>query len=199
MQLLLIFVKHPQAGKVKTRLARSIGHEKAVAVYQELLTFTRTITKPLTATKAVFYGNFVPPTDLWAEAGFPRKMQVGESLGDRMCQAFQWGFAEGYQKILIIGSDCPHISTALLEDAFAQLDTHDFVIGPAKDGGYYLLGMKTLLPTVFEQKEWSTNSVFEATCRDIQDAGMSVFHLPTLSDIDVIDDLQGTFLEKYAL
>jgi rSAM/selenodomain-associated transferase 1 len=195
-ELLLIFVKHPIPGQVKTRLAATMGNEGAVAIYQQLLAYSCEISKEITADKAVFYGNQIPETDLWKKAGYQRFLQEGEDLGARMLQAFVWGFDQGYERILIMGSDCPHLDAAHLEQAFLQLQTHDAVLGPAKDGGYYALGLRKLFPDLFLQKEWSTQSVFTSTLNDLMRSEKSFYLLPTLSDVDHEEDLKGTFLES---
>ncbi len=195
--LLLLFVKDPVPGKVKTRLGASIGHDQAVRVYQELLQYTREQAEQLAVDKIVWYGNDFPEEDLWSEVGYPRYEQVGANLGLRMLHAFELGFAQGYQRVVIIGSDCAMLTAEIIAEAFDQLETFDAVLGPATDGGYYLLGMKEPLPTVFQNKQWSTETVGTDTLRDFAEAGKSVFLLPLLSDIDTEADLAGTFLEKY--
>ncbi len=196
-RLLLIFVKHPIPGKVKTRLAEGIGEPTAVAIYKELLTYTLSISQPVDADKVVFYGNQIPPNDLWSDAGFPRYLQEGPTLGERMSRAFEWGFKEGYRNITIIGSDSAQLTTQILEEGFNHLTEYEAVIGPAYDGGYYLLGMNRIIPGVFTDKYWSTDTVFSSTIRDFTLAEISYYLLPTLSDVDTIDDLPGTFLEKW--
>ncbi|MEL6673650.1 MAG: TIGR04282 family arsenosugar biosynthesis glycosyltransferase [Bacteroidota bacterium] len=195
--LLLIFVKDPEPGKSKTRLAATLGHDIALAVYRDLLAHTCEQAQQLHADKAVFYGNRIPEQDLWAAAGFPRFLQQGEDLGARMEQAFSWGFAQGYERICIIGSDCATLSTSRLEEAFQALDASDMVLGPALDGGYYLLGMKKLFTPVFRDKIWSTDQVLIEALKDIDDAGKSRHLLPPLSDVDVEADLKDTFLAHY--
>lgn len=197
-QLLLIFVKHPIAGQVKTRLAAGIGHEKALAVYHELLAFTRSTAEQIGADKAVWYGNEVPSQDLWAEAGWPRLLQEGPTLGHRMEMAFRWGFEQGYQQICVIGSDCATLSPEILQQAFDALNAHEAVLGPANDGGYYLLGLREVLTPLFHNKHWSTDQVLAQTLQDLQDGQHSYHLLPELVDIDTIDDLYGTFLAGYA-
>jgi len=195
--LLLLFVKHPKPGNVKTRLGARIGHEKAVKVYGQLLQYTAEVVSGVAADKVVYYGNELPSTDLWKKAGYLRKLQEGETLGSRMAQAFAWGFAQGYKKIAIIGSDCATLTAEILQQAFQVLDSHQGVIGPAEDGGYYLLGMRSLLPGLFRDKAWSTDTVFSATLRDFERANWTYQLLPTLSDIDTLEDIPGTFLEGF--
>jgi len=118
-------------------------------------------------------------------------------LGARMSHAFHWGFEQGYEQICIIGSDCATLTTEILEGAYAVLDEKDFVIGPAKDGGYYLLGMSDFYPKVFEDKVWSTAEVRKEAIADLEAGKKSYDLLTELSDVDVVDDLRGTFLEPY--
>lgn len=189
-QLLLIFTKNPELGKVKTRLAKSIGDQKALEVYLHLLNHTRDITIELEAIeKAVFYSKFVDQADLWDANHYQKQVQQGEGLGERMSNAFDWGFEQGYQAIVIVGSDNIEITQTIIEEAFMALKTNDFVIGPAKDGGYYLLGMKTLYPEVFENKTWSTNTVFPDTMQNLNSKSNQIHLLPLLSDVDTVEDL----------
>ena len=193
--LLLIFVKHPIPGQVKTRLAATVGHDVALNVYQELLRFTCNLASQLSVDKAVFYGNQIPETDVWQEAAFPRYLQQGPDLGSRMAHAFDWAFARGYQKVCVIGSDCATLTVDILQKAFDVLSQDAGVIGPAFDGGYYLLGLREAFPAVFANKDWSTASVLPDTLADFQSAGKTLFQLPALSDVDHEADLKGTFLE----
>lgn len=195
-ELLLIFVKHPLPGQVKTRLAATLGNARTLAIYQRLLAYTLQISQELEADKAVFYGNEVPEKDLWQEAGYRRFLQQGEDLGARMMQAFDWGFQQGYDRILVIGSDCAQLTATHLRQAFAQLENHDAIMGPAKDGGYYILGLKERFPAIFTHKNWSTEDVFVSSLYDLISKGKSVMTLPLLSDIDREEDLADTFLAE---
>ena len=188
-RLLLVFVKNPVLGLVKTRLARTIGDEKALWVYEKLLAHTRRAARGVAAQRWVCYSDFVPTADAWLKGGFAPHRQEGETLGDRMYEAFRQGFAAGYGPILIIGSDCPEISPALLEDAFRQLESFPVVLGPAPDGGYYLLGMNYLVESLFRNKPWSTPAVLAETVADLQRAGIRYTLLPVLSDVDEAADL----------
>lgn len=196
--LLLIFVKHPVAGQSKTRLAAGIGHDKALAVYKALLAHTAAQVATLPQKRVVFYGNLVPTTDLWQAAGYVRQLQEGPDLGARMWQAFRWSMEQGYDRIVVIGSDCPGLTTGILAQAFEQLDHHDAVLGPAKDGGYYLLGLRQPRPEIFLDKTWSTADVAERTRQDLDGLGLSCAELPILNDVDTVEDLAGTFLADIA-
>jgi rSAM/selenodomain-associated transferase 1 len=186
---LLIFVKTPRPGAVKTRLGKTLGHENAVVVYQKLLAHTAKVVKPLPVEKVVWYGNQPPHSDRWVAIAHQRKAQNPEaSLGTRMAKAFKTAFDQGRQRVVIIGSDCPELSSALLEEAFTELKRHPVVIGPAADGGYYLLGMQKPYP-LFENIDWSTDKVLRQTQAKTQELGLEAHLLPTLHDLDHEKDL----------
>jgi len=187
--LLLVFVKNPVLGRVKTRLARTIGDAKALWVYEKLLERTRLAAVGLDVRKWVCYSDFVPAADPWLEGGFWAHQQAGADLGDRMFNAFHRGFTEGHCPVVIIGSDCPDLTTDLLAEAFRQLQTNPFVIGPAADGGYYLLGMTNPRESLFRQKTWSTAAVLPETLADLHQSGTPYHLLPVLSDVDEAADL----------
>lgn len=184
----MIFTKNPVKGKVKTRLAVTLGEEKALAIYKQLLQYTYDITQHVHSDKTVLYSENIPAKDLWSEGNFQKAVQEGEGLGERMLDAFEKAFSKGYQKVIIIGSDSLDITTELIEEAIDKLNNHDVVIGPSEDGGYYLLGMKKLYPPLFKNKKWSTESVFIDTIEDIMNLGITHYNLPTYSDIDTEND-----------
>jgi uncharacterized protein len=186
---IIIFVRNPELGKVKTRLAKQIGDEQALQVYKELLQHTYTITADLDYSKFVYYADSIAEKDLWESSLFEKKVQEGESLGDRMMLAFFELFQQGYSKIIIIGSDCPELTGFIIEDAFDKLDSSDVVIGPSSDGGYYLLGLTKLLPDLFKNKQWSTDTVLADTIQDTVSLRKSCSFLTELSDIDTAEDL----------
>ena len=187
--LLLIFIKNPEPGKVKTRLAATIGNQKAYKVYLKLLKHTIRATQNVNAGKQVWYSAFIDSDDFISEPEFDKKVQRGKNLGVRMLHAFKNGFNEGYDNIVIIGSDCPDVNPVLLEQAFNGLSEHDLVIGPSADGGYYLLGMNKLQPELFSDIDWSTERVLEQTLEKAKSLSLSVSCLPELNDIDTIEDL----------
>lgn len=186
--ILLLFIKNPRAGYVKTRLARTVGDEEALRIYHLLLDKTRAAAQQVGAERWLYYSDFADRTDGWSEADFLKKVQTGGDLGTRMQAAFQEAFDAGAQKVAIIGSDCPELSGEVLQSAFEQLDKTDFVLGPTPDGGYYLLAMKQLEPAVFHGIEWSTDTVCTRTLEKIGLAGKTVALLPLLSDIDTEED-----------
>ena len=188
-RLLMIFVRNPELHRVKTRLAQDVGAKNALRVYEHLLAYTRDITASLTVPKAVYYADFIPDSDLWEDALYEKRLQTGADLGARMDNAFGEGFDAGFRNIVIIGSDSAELTQSIIEEAFLQLETHDFVIGPAVDGGYYLLGMKTRQPSIFAGKQWSTSTVCRDTIASIQKLAMTYCLLPELRDVDTVDDL----------
>ncbi|MES2775847.1 MAG: TIGR04282 family arsenosugar biosynthesis glycosyltransferase [Bacteroidota bacterium] len=186
---IIIFVRHPELGKVKTRLAKDIGDEAALQVYKNLLQHTHDIALQTQCDRFVFYADSVGENDLWEEANFIKKLQHGGDLGERMKQAFDTVFTLGYQHVIIIGSDCPELDTVLIENAFNRLGLYDAVIGPATDGGYYLLGLKVPFSPLFTNKNWSTDTVLADSINDIEIAQKSYWMLSPLSDIDTLADL----------
>jgi len=183
---LIIFIKNIEPGKVKTRLAATVGNEMALKIYKELLRHTRDISLSLNVDRQLFYSTEIEE-DEWSTEHFQKNVQTGQGLGERMSSAFRQ-ITNTHQKVIIVGSDCASLTTSILEEAFAKLDDHDFVIGPALDGGYYLLGMNAYYPTVFENIEWSTEQVFPQTIKQIQLLDKTYALLPTLSDIDYEED-----------
>jgi len=188
-RLLLIFVKNTVLGTAKTRLAKSVGDHKALEIYKYLLKYTATITKKVNASIQVHYSTYIDKEDYFDNAAFDKHIQVQGDLGQKMKAAFEAGFESGYQQIVIIGSDCYELTTSILEQAFGALQQKDTVIGPAKDGGYYLLGMRQPQFDLFDNMNWSTATVFDDSLKKIKAALLSYHQLPLLSDIDYLEDL----------
>lgn len=185
---LIIFVKNKIPGKVKTRLAAGIGPEKAMEVYEQLLDHTHKATRCLGCDKIVYFTEKIEEDSLWGDGNYQLSLQTGPELGQRMFNAFNAQFAQGAEKVCIIGSDTFEISDAILKEAFKALEKKDVVIGPAKDGGYYLLGMKELQPELFHNKPWSTESVCSQTIEDLKQLNLTYSLLPVLNDIDHKED-----------
>jgi uncharacterized protein len=193
--VLIIFVRNPVLGKVKTRLATDIGNEKALKVYLQLLKITSEVVMPLNCVKFVYYSNTIIEGDCWDKEGITKRAQTGDNLGQRMKNAFAEVFDLGFRKTIVIGSDCPDLRTYDLEQAFKMLESHDMVIGPAMDGGYYLLGMKKLYAGLFEDKPWGTDMVLLETLHDLETSGLSFFKGRIINDVDTIEDLKDTVLD----
>lgn len=184
---LIIFIKNPILGKVKTRLAATIGDAAALAVYHKLSQRAREVSLALPGSRFLYYSDFIDLQDDWDNALFVKKQQHSGDLGERMHQAF----VETLQvapKAVIMGSDCPLITPEILQEAFDQLDKHPYVLGLATDGGYYLLGMREPSPFLFENMTWSTDTVAQVTLERMAAQGSSCHLLPALPDIDVEED-----------
>ncbi|MCP4975987.1 MAG: glycosyltransferase [Maribacter sp.] len=186
--LLLIFTRNPVLGRCKTRLAATVGDKVALDIYNYLLNHTFEITKKLQVYKQVHYSEEIWEDDIWDSTIFDKRLQQGPNLGESMANAFRKGFNEGFENIIIIGSDVYDLNSRELEQAFTALAQNDFVIGPALDGGYYLLGMKSFNDKVFMNKAWGTEKVFQSTMNDLKKK--KVFILKAKNDIDLYDDVK---------
>jgi hypothetical protein len=193
--LLIIFYRNPRLGAVKTRLASAVGNEEALKVFMRLAQHTRKVTEHLTIDKVVFYSESVDLMDLWPNSIYLKTLQEGDDLGERMANAFAAGFNSGYQNICIIGTDCFELTASMIERAYAELETSDAVIGPALDGGYYLLGLRKMHSQVFKNKAWSTETVLRDTLRDFESLGLTYVKLNTLRDVDKQEDLPDEWKE----
>lgn len=185
---LIVFARNPELAKCKTRLAKAVGNEAALNIYKYLLEHTAHISKDLKADKYVFYSENIKTNDLWNNTIFRKKLQFGHDLGAKMENAFLELFQLGYEKIIIIGSDLLDLTTKHITEAFETLNNQDIVIGPAKDGGYYLLGMKNMHSKIFKNKDWGSSSVLKNTLNDIQNSTFSL--LEELNDIDTFEDIK---------
>lgn len=193
---LIIFTRNPELGKCKTRLAKTIGDEAALEIYKFLLQHTATVAQKTNADKYVFYSEEITENDIWSNEDFYKKIQKGADLGERMQNAFSVLFQQGYKNVLIIGSDLFDLNETIVNDAFGFLDNHEFVIGPAEDGGYYLLGMQALETSVFQNKVWGTETVFEQTIANLSDKNVKLMQV--LNDIDTFEDIVNIKeFEKY--
>lgn len=182
--LLIVFIKNPQKGRVKTRLAQSVGEERALEIYKKLLDHTRKVARDVAVNKQVWYSQFIPENDAWDKAQFEKKLQRGGNLGERMQNAFREAFTEDYSKVVIIGSDCAEITAEIIDQAYRKLEDYDLVVGPSADGGYYLLGMNHFYPELFDDIAWSTSDVLSATLEKAAKLNLSSALLPKLNDVD---------------
>ncbi len=186
--LIITFTRNPELGKVKTRLAKTIDNPSALAIYKKLLEHTESILRPLTCDKAVYYSVKIRENDVWDNSIYQKHQQHGNDLGERMANAFKYGFENDYKKIIIVGSDLYDLKLEHINQAFEALEDNDVVLGPAEDGGYYLLGMKELHAKLFQNKNWGTSSVLKETLDNLEQE--NVFLLETLNDIDVYSDIE---------
>ena len=199
---LVVFLKHPRPGAVKTRLAAAIGAEAAADLYRALAERALEATTPLAEDfeRLVF---FDPPESLpqmreWLP-GVRLLAQSGHDLGARMADAFARAFARGASRVAIVGTDAPGVSRATVTEALSALDTADVVIGPADDGGYYLIALRAPRPELFAGIEWSTPGVRGQTLALAAAAGVSVRELGRLRDVDTLDDLRAEWPAVRAL
>jgi rSAM/selenodomain-associated transferase 1 len=186
--VILIFQKNLVEGKVKTRLAKSIGNVKALEVYRYLLNHTHQQVAMLDTPALVFFENTVEG-DFLNHRNFSGAVQSGEDLGERMKNAFQQAFDMGHHQVIIIGTDCLQLSSDIIKESLEALDSYEMVIGPAKDGGYYLLGLRKMYATLFEDKTWSSSTVFADTINEAKKLGLNPWVLKKLNDIDTYEDL----------
>lgn len=191
----LFFVKYPVPGRVKTRLAEQIGHDVAADLYRNFVTDTLATLKNLDANLRIV---FDPPDSKeqfqqWLGKEYSYLPQDGLDLGQRMKNAFLQAFSQGFNSVIVIGSDSPDLPVEYLERAYPALDNNDVVIGPSSDGGYYLIGFtkKSFLPEAFERISWSSNKVFDQTVNILKQHKQNLYLLPQWHDIDTIADLKS--------
>lgn len=186
-ELLIIFVKNPELGKVKTRLAKSIGDKAALDVYKKLIVTTEKATVSLQVDRHIYFSDKIS-NDYWKNDH--KKVQQGIDLGERMCNAFKNGFESGFDRIILIGSDLPGISKEIISEAFYKLQETAVIFGPSQDGGYYLVGMNKLHLCIFKNMPWSTSNLLDKTLEKLYEKNVAVSLMQTLNDIDTFEDLK---------
>lgn len=186
---LIIMLKNPVKGKVKTRLAKDAGDEMAFDIYMNLLRHTQMITRDIDADKYIFYSDLIERNDFFDNGLYKKYVQCSGDLGVRMDYGFSIPFKNEYKEVVMIGADCYALTPEHINKAFLALQDHDFVIGPATDGGYYLIGMKKWNRWLLQNKQWSTEHLFEESKTEIENNNGKLFLLETLTDIDTIEDL----------
>lgn len=187
---LLIFTRNPVLGKCKTRLAAVIGERAALEIYLLLLRHTAFVCGGLPdINKFVYFSEHPYDGTNWDSEIFDYKIQQGADLGLRMKGAFDQAFEAGYSEVIVIGTDLLDLTTADLAAAFEQFSENEVVLGPAQDGGYYLLGLKKPNPGIFQNKAWGTDTVLSDTLADLKDFKTAL--LPVRNDIDRYEDIEG--------
>lgn len=197
---ILVFVRAPKLGRVKTRLAASMGDRAALRVYRRLAEHTLAEVRALAADGVQVRVHYAPgdaghEVRAWLGDGPLYLPQADGDLGARMKDAFDRAFSDGAERVVIVGSDLPEVSASLLRRAFELLDANPAVIGPARDGGYYLLGLRGMVDGIFDGMEWSTPHVFRMTLERFGAAGVRPAALEVLADVDTVDDLPPGWLE----
>jgi uncharacterized protein len=190
---IIIFVKFPEPGKVKTRLSPPLTPEQAAELYRCMVLDHLDTLDSLDIPTRIFF----TPADSrerckeWLGADLTYLPQEGGDLGERMANAFTTIFEKGYDRVVLVGSDIPQLTTMVFIEAFEALESHDAVIGPTMDGGYYLIGFReeTFLPEVFEGISWSSENVFDETTHILSNNVQTAHLLSPLNDIDTIQDL----------
>jgi len=189
--LLLIFAKAPVAGEVKTRLIPAVSRENAARLHEafirDILSATKSI--PARRTLACAPTTAHPLFESLKKEGLSCLPQEGAHLGERMKNALSWGFAEGFSRIVMIGSDAPSLPAGFIQAAFDHLGATDLVLGPCCDGGYYLMGLKRAVPDLFEQMPWGSEQVLTKTLERAEQSGLSCRLLPFWYDVDRPADL----------
>ncbi|MDG2396723.1 MAG: TIGR04282 family arsenosugar biosynthesis glycosyltransferase [Flavobacteriaceae bacterium] len=186
--LLIVFCKNLVEGQVKTRIENSIGRKKALLVYKRLVERTKKAVLKVNSKKIIYYSDYIEKKDNWFKYVNQKKTQKGENLGERITNAFKNGFISGFFPIILIGSDLWNINSKEINFAFKTLEENDYVIGPACDGGYYLIGMRKKKFKLFENKSWSTDKLLSETLKDLTNE--KIFFLDKKNDIDTIEDLK---------
>ena len=195
---IIVFTRFPVEGKVKTRLAKNMGNKFAVSFFRACAEHTfKELLKVEEMGSDLFLfcseENEIEQVMKWVGNNFNYYSQQGADLGLKMYNAFDTVFKRGYKNVIIIGTDAPDVSMNIIQSAISVLDNYSVVIGPANDGGYYLLGFKSKLIDLFSGIEWSTNSVFDNTIKKLNNSKVNYFVLDELTDIDTLEDLQNWF------
>ncbi|PTY02075.1 hypothetical protein DB346_10150 [Verrucomicrobia bacterium LW23] len=191
-----LFLKAPRAGTVKTRLARDIGADRALAVYRALVERQAAALPPAWSVVVSFAPHdALEEMESWLRPRFPQGVrfepQCDGDLGDRLASAVQREFLQcGATRLFLLGGDCPQITADYLHKAEASLETHDMAVGPAQDGGYVLLGLRSPLTALFENITWSTPVVLAQTLAVAKHLSLSIATLPTLEDVDNLESLE---------
>ncbi|TFV97741.1 glycosyltransferase [Algoriphagus kandeliae] len=187
-EAIIIFQKNPEKGRVKTRLAADIGEDQALEVYLKLCEICYKTCNSYPADKFLFFDSYLPSDIIPGAEGFQYLIQDAGDLGNKMNEALQRILGKGYEKVVLIGTDCPELTSEHLKQAFEYLEYNDVVLGPALDGGYYLVGVKNKVPEIFDGIPWSTNEVLKKTIKKCTSIGLSYKSLTELSDLDTLDD-----------
>lgn len=199
---IIVFIKNPALGKVKTRSAATLGDEQALKIYHTLMEHTMLTTRDLEANKYLFYSEYVDESDVWDNDKYLKSVQhQTQDLGLKMASAFEITCQNKHKKALIIGSDCFELNDEIIKEAYHRLTESEVVIGPANDGGYYLIGFnfqvigegyEQVLANLFLNKEWSHERVCQEAIEACKQLNLACYQLPTLTDVDEEKDYLQT-------
>ncbi|MEP0787317.1 TIGR04282 family arsenosugar biosynthesis glycosyltransferase [Trichocoleus sp. DQ-A1] len=194
-ECLIVFTRYPEPGKAKTRLIPVLGEDGASNLHRQMTEHTLSQVRELQSDRATrvevyFTGGDQQLMEDWLGADIIYQPQGKGDLGQRMKSAFQTAFAAGMEGVAIVGTDCPGLDAKIMAQAFEQLNGHDLVLGPAMDGGYYLIGLRRVIPELFAGINWGTSEVREKTVAIAISLGLAVAYLPSLFDVDRPEDLE---------
>jgi uncharacterized protein len=193
-ELLIVFTRYPAPGQAKTRLIPALGKVGAATVHRQMTEHILLQVRKLRSNRGVsisihFDGDSCEQMQDWLGADLVYQPQVNGDLGLRMMRSIEGAFQAGIDRVVLIGTDCPGLNAELLGKAFQQLQTHDLVLGPAFDGGYYAIGMRYFIPELFVNISWSTDRVLLQTVEIANRLNLAVDYLPFLADVDRPEDL----------
>ncbi len=198
---LILFTRYPEPGRTKTRLISALGAQGAAALQRQM-------SEEMVARMAQFASQYpvIPEIryadgdqqtmEAWLACDIPCVAQGEGDLGLRLHRAFVQAFVQGARRVVIIGADCPDLGLAIFAQAFAALDKNDLVLGPAIDGGYYLIGLKQPAPALFTEIPWGSGAVLAATLKQAQALKLSTHLLEPLADVDRPEDLR--YIDHYS-
>ncbi len=200
---LIVFTRYPVPGQTKTRLIPALGAEGAATLQRQMTEHTLLAVQNLLVDSSISAEirytirtsgcsseqDQLALMQAWLGTAWHYQPQGDGDLGDRMAQGFASAFTAGAQRIVTIGIDCPELNAARMRQAFQALQTHDLVLGPATDGGYYLIGLSRFIPELFVDVDWGTGAVLPQTVAIAQSLNLSIAYLDLLTDVDHPEDL----------
>jgi uncharacterized protein len=193
-QHIIIFTRYPEPGKTKTRLIPALGDVGAANLQRKMTEYTLSQVKELQSNTAIsleirFAGGNLQLMQDWLGSDLVYQLQGEGDLGSRMMRSLLYAFQKNAEQVVIIGTDCPGVNPQILTTAFEQLHIFDLVLGPAIDGGYYLIGLRQPFSELLTNIDWGTSQVLSQTLDIAQKLNLSVGYLPTLADVDRPEDL----------
>jgi len=196
-ETLIIFTRYPESGKTKTRLIPALGTEGAANLQKKLTEYTLTEASKLEVNLRVYFsGGNETLMQRWLGENYQYYRQRAGDLGKKLIAALEESFTADVAKIVIIGIDCPDLDAAIIKQAVAKLKHQDLVLGPAEDGGYYLIGLRSCLPELFQGIDWGTDMVLKQTVSIAKKTGLNIYYLPMFNDLDTPEDIEKSGLLK---
>lgn len=196
-ETLIIFTRYPEPGQTKTRLIPALGTEGAANLQKKLTEYTLTEASKLGVNLRVYFsGGNETLMQRWLGENYQYYRQREGDLGEKLIAALEESFTADVAKIVIIGIDCPDLDAAIIKQAFAELNHQDLVLGPAEDGGYYLIGLRSCLPELFQGIDWGTDVVLKQTISIAEKKGLNIHYLPMFNDLDTPEDIEKSGLLK---